>query len=96
MALSVIAVCGHGLGSSLILKITLEEVFGDLQVDALIETINAGEAGGYLRQADLVITSPELLKLLELPPDKSVITVRNFLNKLEITEKITAYMQKRT
>ena len=92
-ALNVIAVCGHGLGSSLMLKITLEHVFGQLGVDALIETVNAGEAGGYFRHADLIITSPEISKMLDLPPSLPMVTIRNFLDKREITEKVTECIQ---
>lgn len=88
-----VAVCGHGLGSSLMLKITLEQVFGQLGVDALIETVNAGEAGGHFRHADLIITSPEISKMLDLPPGLPMLTVRNFLDKREITDKVTAHIQ---
>ena len=91
-SLNIIAVCGHGLGSSMLLKISLEEIFGDLGFKANVETCNA--AGGFMSGVDMVITTPELLKIIELREGIPVLTVENFLDKKELAGKMKEFLRK--
>ncbi|NPV71809.1 MAG: PTS sugar transporter subunit IIB [Firmicutes bacterium] len=93
-SLNVIAVCGHGLGSSMLLKINLEEIFGDLGINANVETCNAGEASGFMSGVDMVITTPELSKIIELREGIPVLTVENFLDKGEVGAKLREFLKK--
>jgi ascorbate PTS system EIIB component len=86
--LNVICVCGHGLGSSLLLKIALESIFEKLGINANIETKNVGEVSGYMGEFDMLITSEELVKIIDIPGNIPMVTVKNFLDSKEVEEKV--------
>lgn len=86
--LNVICVCGHGLGSSLLLKIALESIFEKLGINANIDTRNVGEVSGYMGDFDLLITSEELIKIIDIPGNIPTVTVKNFLDSKEVEEKV--------
>jgi len=86
--LNVVAVCGHGLGSSMLLKIALEAIFAKLDINANIETKNVGEVSGFMGDFDLMITSEELAKIIEIDKDIPVIKVKNFLDAQEVKRKV--------
>lgn len=87
----VLCICGHGLGSSMMLRMTVESVFADLGINANVETTCVAEAGGYLLGIDLIIISPELRKLVDIPEHIEVIEVINFLDKKEISAKVDGF-----
>lgn len=87
----VLCICGHGLGSSMMLRMTVESVFADLGIDANVETACVAEAGGYLLGIDLVIISPELRKLVDIPEQVEVVEVINFLDKNEVSTKLESF-----
>ena len=71
--ISVLTVCGNGIGSSLMLKMKIEEICAE----------NGIAAQG--RKADLIVTVKELAEQFE---DKNVAIVRSYINKKKITEDI--------
>ncbi len=75
----------------MMLRMTVESVFADLGIDANIETACVAEAGGYLLGIDLVIISPELRKLVDIPEQIEVIEVINFLDKNEVSAKLEGF-----
>lgn len=84
----VLCICGHGLGSSMMLRMTVESVFDDMGIGANVETACVAEAGGCLAGIDLIIISPELRKLVEIPASIEAIEVINFLDKAEVKTKL--------
>lgn len=87
----VLCICGHGLGSSMMLRMTVETVLAEMGINANVETTCVAEAGGYLIGIDMIIISPELRKLVEIPNSIEVIEVINFLDKKEIAAKLENY-----
>lgn len=89
-SLKILAVCGNGLGSSLIVKMILEGVLADLNVYGIIESTSVSQAAGMIPFADIVITSTAFFKGIEgvLPADKHVITCQNILDKEELGRKM--------
>ena len=83
--LKVLAVCGFGIGTSLILRITIEKVFKDMGIDAEVENVDIMTASSV--PADLIFTSQELCSQLEGKTKVAVIVVSNFLSYDEIREK---------
>lgn len=80
----IMVVCGFGLGSSMILKMTLDSVLKEEKIK--VETFCADEATAKGETYDIVLTSQPLAHLFE---DKSepTIVIDNFLRKEEVKTK---------
>ena len=78
------------LGSSLIVKMILENVLAELKVYGIVESTSVAQANGMIPFADIVITSTAFYKGIEnmLPADKLVITCQNILDKEELGRKM--------
>ncbi len=89
-SLKILAVCGNGLGSSLIVKMILESVLADLGVYGIVDSTSVAQASGMMPFADVIITSTAFYKGIEsaIPADKPVITCKNILDKEELGRKM--------
>lgn len=85
--LKVFAVCGMGLGTSVILKSRLKEALDAHDVDYDLDVTDASAASG--QQADLIFTSDELAPKIRNKNAK-VVVINNFTNRAEIKEKVDA------
>ena len=90
--LKVLTVCINGMGSSLILKMTVEKAFKELGIDAEVEHLDAANFKGH--KADVVITTPSLAKNIGQPEGVTVITTKNFTDVNQIKEKIKEALNK--
>ena len=87
--MKIVAVCGMGIGTSVILKMNTEKALTRLGWDADVEVADIGTARGAAASADLVVTSQELadeLGGLRCP----VVVIQNFMKVDEIVEKLSA------
>lgn len=90
--MKVFTVCGMGLGTGLILRMTAEKAFKELGVKAQVEVADIGIARASATGADLVITSPELgARLHDLPIP--VVTILNFVDRKEMVEKLRPVLE---
>jgi PTS system ascorbate-specific IIB component len=87
--MKIVAVCGMGIGTSVLLKMNAEKVLAQLGVDGDVEAADIGTARGAARTADIVLTSSELAPEIGDVPAKVVI-INSFINLSEITEKLSA------
>lgn len=81
----VFAVCGMGLGTSVILKSRLKEALEEVGVDYQLDVTDAGAASGS--QADLIFTSEELVDQIRARGAK-VVVIENFMDRGEIRQKV--------
>lgn len=81
----VFAVCGMGLGTSVILKSRLKEALEEAGVDYQLDVTDAGAASGS--QADLIFTSEELVDQIRARGAK-VVVIKNFMDRGEIRQKV--------
>lgn len=89
--MQILAVCGMGLGSSLLLKIQLEGALRELGLSATIEVADIGTAKAM--PADLIVTSPQFAEMLRsggIP----VVAIQNYVDKQEVREKLKAALGK--
>lgn len=85
----IVCVCGLGMGSSLILKMTVDKAMKELgQPDHDIEHWDAGTVDS--RNADLIVTSQDFES--RFAGRDNVIFVTNVVNKEEVKEKLKAYL----
>ena len=80
----IMLVCGFGLGTSMILKMTLDKLLNSEGIDAKTFCADENTAKGY--QYDIIFTSKEMSKLFK-GTDKPVIVINNFLSQDEVREK---------
>jgi len=85
--LKVFAVCGMGLGTSVILKSRLKEALDRQGVDYDLDVTDASAASG--QQADIIFTSDELAPKIRNKGAK-IVVINNFTNRAEIGEKVEA------
>ncbi|WP_185714929.1 PTS sugar transporter subunit IIB [Gulosibacter macacae] len=85
--MKIIAVCGMGIGTSVLLKMNIDQVLADLGVDGDVEAADISSARGAAATADLVMTSSELVEQLG-DTDTPVVVVDNFVDQDEIREKL--------
>jgi len=83
--LKIMVVCGFGLGSSMVLMMTLDDVLKEEGIKD-VETFCADSYTASGQDYDIVFTSKELEYLFENAKQPKVVIV-NFLSKDEIREK---------
>ena len=81
------AVCGMGIGTSVLLKMNTEKVLRKIGVDADVEAADIGVARGAATSADILLTSQELADEFKDAPAK-VVVINNFTNLAEIESKL--------
>ena len=92
--LKILAVCGNGQGSSIVLRLGLEPALDELGLgDASIETTGSGQAQGMMDFVDLIICAEHLKTVIDPPKNKPVVYVQNLVNKNEVKEKVTAALE---
>ncbi|MFZ5817163.1 MAG: PTS sugar transporter subunit IIB [Bacillota bacterium] len=81
--MKILAVCGLGQGTSLLLRMNIEDVVRELGIQAEVDHMDVSSAAS--ERADLIIASPQLAPLLAGHKAK-VLVVNSYLNKAEIRE----------
>ena len=80
--ISILTVCGNGIGSSLMLKMKIEEICAENNIDATVESIDFNAAQGM--NPDLIVTVKELAEQFT---GKKIAIVRSYINKKKIKER---------
>jgi PTS system ascorbate-specific IIB component len=89
----ILAVCGMGLGSGLLLRMQAEKALRQLGVSADVEVADIGTARAAAQTADLIITSPELAQQLGAVKP-TVVTITNFIDLGEMVRKLEAALRR--
>jgi len=88
----ILAVCGMGFGSSMVLRMTIEAVLQEAGIQGSVATSDIGSAKS--EAADVIVTSAEfeeLLKSREVP----IVTVKNYVDKEEMKEKLLPVLKEK-
>ncbi|MBB4930195.1 PTS system ascorbate-specific IIB component [Lipingzhangella halophila] len=88
----ILAVCGMGVGTSVLLKVNTERAIRELDLDAYVEVADIGAARGAVKEADIVLTSAELAAQLG-ETGVPVVVVDNFVDSDEIRTKLGAAVE---
>lgn len=90
--LRILTCCGVGMGTSLILRMNVEDILNELGVPCEINAGIASEAPSA--DVDLIMCSPELLSVLQ-GAKAPVITVESFIDKEAIKKKLQGFLESR-
>ena len=87
--MKIIAVCGMGIGTSVLLKMNAEKVLDLLGVSAEVQAADISKAKVDGPSADIILTTPELVYQLEKMPGK-IVAIEHVFDLVEIREKLSA------
>ncbi|MFT8704279.1 PTS sugar transporter subunit IIB [Bifidobacterium aquikefiricola] len=85
-----LAVCGFGVGSSMVLKMTLDKVIKELGIAA--ETENTDISSAKSEDADAYFTSAELQPDLESSTTKPVIAIKRYMDASEVKQALVTLL----
>ena len=85
--MKILAVCGMGLGSGLILRMQAEKALKELGIQADVEVADIGTARALASTADLILTSEELAQQLGTVKPR-IVTIQNFIDLREMVTKL--------
>ena len=85
--MKILAVCGMGLGSGLILRMQAEKALKELGIQADVEVADIGTARALASTADLILTSEELAQQLGTVKPR-IVTIQNFIDLKEMVTKL--------
>ncbi len=88
----ILAVCGMGVGSSLLLRMQGEKALKKLGVTGDFDVADIGTARGASRGFDIVLTTAELAERLQGITPRIVI-IGNFLSLDEMVDKLGTAMR---
>lgn len=89
--LKIVCVCGLGMGSSLILKMSVEKAMRELGVGCDVEHWSAGTVDGL--NPDIIVASMDFQE--EFAGRDNVIFVKNIVKSDEVKEKLKEYLEKK-
>lgn len=87
------AVCGFGCGSSLFLRIKIDKILSDHNLNARTFCGDVGTACSA--DCDVIFTSPELAERMKERAKVPVIVINNFMDDKEVTDKVLEFFQSR-
>ena len=88
-----IAVCSFGVGSSMLLKMSLDKAIRTLGIDAEAENIDLSSARGVA--CDAVFTSPQIAEEIGDSWGKPIYGVKRYMDVAEVTAAVEKYLSER-
>ncbi|BDR57432.1 PTS sugar transporter subunit IIB [Xylocopilactobacillus apis] len=88
--MKLLAVCGFGVGSSMVLKMTLQKVVKQIGLDAEIENTDLSTAKAT--PADAYFTSEELYSDLSHSVKGPVFTVKKYMDTEEVKNQLEKFL----
>ncbi|MCH4168304.1 MAG: PTS sugar transporter subunit IIB [Streptococcaceae bacterium] len=88
--MKILAVCGFGVGSSMVLKMSIEKVIKELGIAATVENTDLSSAKAT--PADVYFTSNELLSELKSSVKSPVYPIKKYMDTNEIKEQLVIFL----
>lgn len=83
----IMAVCGMGLGSGLMVRMQIEKVLKEAGIAAAVEVSDISSARGIGQKVDIVVTSEDLAPQIG-SIDAVIIPLRNLIDLNELRNKL--------
>lgn len=88
MTVRILAVCGCGQGSSMIMKMKVDQFLTQQGIDHTISSCAVGEYKAEMRGADIIIASTHIADEITVSGNKHVVGVRNMLSATDFGPKL--------
>ncbi|MCF0218132.1 MAG: PTS sugar transporter subunit IIB [Malacoplasma sp.] len=82
--LKIVAACGNGMGTSMIIKLKVEKICKALNLDASVEAMSMGMAKGLVNSVDIIICSTHLMDNFDPNKKAKIVGVKNLMDEKEI------------
>lgn len=89
--MKILAVCGFGVGSSMVLKMTLEKACRMLNIEAEVENSDVTMARGEV--CDVIFTSYELAETLGNSVSVPVVPIKRYMNLEEVKNGLMKFVK---
>jgi PTS system ascorbate-specific IIB component len=95
--IKLLAVCGNGVGSSMIVKMALDDLFHEEKIYGDVECTSVAQAAGMMAFVDAVLVSKSFYNGIKdvIPEGKKVIIFNNLLDKEELSAKVREFIKER-
>jgi PTS system ascorbate-specific IIB component len=90
MPIRIATLCGMGFGSSMMLKLFIEEILKELGMKAEVVPWDLGTFKG--QQADIVVAPTDMEMHLRSTPAK-VVLIKNLVDKKELRDKLVPVLE---
>lgn len=87
--MKIITVCGFGVGTSLLLKMTVDRVLNEEGVEGEVEAMDMTSVCGC--HADIILTSKEIGEEIKDKVQGNLVYISNFMDTEEVREKILQF-----
>ncbi len=87
--MKIYAVCGAGIGTSVLLKSNADRVLATLGIEAEVQAVSVSDAMASESLAQVVLITPELKDQIQ-GIRSEVIPIENIFNLEELTQKLSA------
>ena len=84
--MKILAVCGFGCGSSMVLKMTIEKACKNLGIEAEVENTDLNGVRGA--HCDAVFTSFDLMETIRGSVQVPIFPIKRYMNIEEVTESL--------
>lgn len=88
--MKILAVCGFGVGSSMILKMTIQKALKELNVEADVVNTDISDSASY--KADAIFTSPQFVDDLKSRTSVPLYKIERYSDKEEVKAQIQALL----
>lgn len=90
--MKIMVVCGHGLGTSLMMEMSVKSIVKELNVDAEVDHIDLGSAKGTA--CDIFIGTNDIAEQLNaLGVEQRIVALDNMVDKVAMKERLSAALQ---
>ncbi|WP_340618221.1 PTS sugar transporter subunit IIB [Xenorhabdus entomophaga] len=87
--MKITVVCGNGLGTSLIMEMSIKNILQELGVEASVEHIDLGSAKGAV--SDIFVGTKDIAEQLVIQnADRKIIALENMLDKSAMRVRLSA------
>ncbi len=82
--IKVLAICGNGMGTSLVIKMKVKKFLDANNIKAEMESCSLGESKGFLNQGvDIALCSQNLAKNITPPERTTLLGLKNLMDEKE-------------
>ena len=90
--MKIMVVCGHGLGTSLMMEMSIKSILKELEVKADVDHIDLGSAKGTV--CDMFIGTNDITdQLVAQDVVGKIVPLKNMIDKVAMKESLSAALQ---
>lgn len=91
--LKIIAACGAGMGTSMVIRLKLVKILKKIGVEANVESMSMGQARSMSGMCDIIFTSLHLVSEFSQLKHTKIIGVKNLMDEAEIEESLRSAIE---